>query len=840
MPSILSKLYFGLVLERPYLALLIVASMALTASYFAKDFRLDASGDSLVLETDQSLAVYRETRARYGSDDFLFIAYTPHSDLFAAETLADISALRDELRALDAVSNVTSLLDVPLIESPQMTFGELQEGKRTLEDPQTDTSLARIELTTSPLYRDLLVSADASTTAIRVDLVTDAEYARLSQRRAELLARVHAGEATQTEQDELHRLDAAYRDAARRAQHRQQEAIGAVRAVLAAHADNADIHLGGVPMVASDMIDFIRSDMLHFGLGVTLVLVLLLGLALRRIRWVVMTLMMSATATLVLVGFLGAAHWPVTVVSSNFVALMLIITLALNVHLLVQFLELQRDSTATLRELLVGTIRSKFWPSLYTVLTTQLAFASLVVSDIRPVIDFGWMMFIGVLIGLFVSFIAFPASVVLTKPVPPVFSPTDSTATITRGIAAAIRRYSTLILVCYAILVVVAGFGITHLTVENRFINYFKPDTEIYRGMLTIDRELGGTLPLDVVIGPPPFEETETAPDPFDDLFAEGEPESGISGSGYWFNVFQLPVADEIHAYLDERPETGKVLSISTTMSLLTRLNGGPLDNLTLAVMYKRLPEDIAASLFDPYLTPDGNHIRFAIRVIDSDPDLRRDQLIQEVHTDLVRDFGLDPAQIELTGMLVLYNNVLQSLFRSQILTVAVVLVAIVLMLFVLFRSLPVALVGAAPTTFAVICILGVIGWSHIPLDIMTITIAAITIGIGVDNSIHYLYRVRTEYERLGDYWRAIQVGHTSVGRAIFYTSITVALGFSILVFSNFVPTIYFGFFTALAMLIAFAANLTLLPLLVAFIKPFRIHRDARQARALPAAERQP
>jgi hypothetical protein len=374
--------------------------------------------------------------------------------------------------------------------------------------------------------------------------------------------------------------------------------------------------------------------------------------------------------------------------------------------------------------------------------------------------------------------------------------------------------------------------------VENRFIDYFKKGTEIYQGMVLIDRQLGGTTPLDVIIDPDQsylemLAEEETAgadhlvDDPlYDDELSDDE-SAGISGDSYWFNMFQLADADKVHAYLESLPETGKVLSISTTMALVTLLNGDePLDNFSLAVMYKRLPENIRNTLFAPYMSEDGNQLRFAIRVIDSDPNLKRGELIKRIRTDLVDKLGLEEAQVHLSGMLVLYNNLLQSLFRSQILTLAVVFVAIGAMLLILFRNWKLAAIGVVPTMVAATVILGAMGWLGIPLDIMTITIAAITIGIGVDNTIHYVHRVSEELAIDGDYWAAVERSHGSVGRAIYYTSVTVALGFSILVLSNFIPTIYFGLLTGMAMLIALVANLTLLPLLIVLFKPLG-HRAA-------------
>jgi predicted RND superfamily exporter protein len=500
---------------------------------------------------------------------------------------------------------------------------------------------------------------------------------------------------------------------------------------------------------------------------------------------------------------------------------------------MVRYLELQTHTpSAGQRAMVEETIRSKFLPSIYTALTTQVAFASLIISGIRPVIDFGWMMVAGVGLAFVLSFVIFPAATVRLNPGEPVFRHHDVTAAITRSLARVIERFRNPSLVIYVLLVALSVAGIFRLTVENRFIDYFKENTEIYQGMVLIDRQLGGTTPLDVIVDPdrsfldmleeePSDESDEPGDDPLYEDELAGEESAGISGDSYWFNMFQLSDADKIHDYLESLPETGKVLSISTTMALVTLLNNDePLDNFTLAVLHNRLPENILQTLFTPYMSEDGNQLRFAIRVIDSDPDLQRDELIKRIHTDLVDKLGLEEEQVHLSGMLVLYNNVLQSLFRSQILTLAVVFLAIGAMLLILFRDWKLAAIGVVPTMVAAIVILGSMGWLGIPLDIMTITIAAITIGIAVDDTIHYVHRFNEELARDGDYLGAIKRSHDSVGRAMYYTSITVIVGFSILALSSFMPTIYFGLFTGLAMAVAMFANLTLLALLLLTWRP--------------------
>ncbi len=830
MSARLVNLYHHLTQERPLLVLLAVALFLIAAGFFARGFELDASSDSLVLENDADLRFYRGVRARYGSDDFLVVTYTPQGDMMSDAVLADIRALRDQLLALDRVESVTSLLDIPLIDSPRTSLSEIQKEIRTLETPDTDRALALRELTTSPLYRDLVMSADGRTTAIRIDFKRDDIYQSLLAKREALRLTQSERELSPEEAQALQEVTGNFNEHRARSRDREQADIAAVRTILESHRDQARIHLGGVPMIASDMIDYVRNDIRVFGLGVAVFLILLLAVFFKQPRWVVVPLAICAAAALGMVGYLGLVGWRVTVVSSNFISLMLIITLSLTVHLIVRYLELQASDPSLKQRILVRkTIKSKFMPSLYTVLTTMVAFASLVVSDIRPVIDFGWMMVVGIGLAFVLCFLIFPAAIIRLEPSARVFRQHDVTAVITRAFAGLIERHPLRTLLVYAALVVVGITGVTRLSVENRFIDYFKEHTEIHQGMLTIDRELGGTTPLDVVIDPgqwfQEFLAEAAGAEPGEayeqDPLFEQDDSAGISGESYWFNVFQLPEADRVHAHLDALPQTGKVLSISTTMALLTQLNGDePMDNLTLAVMHKRLPDNIRKTLFDPYMAADGNQLRFSIRVIDSDPDLKRDVLLEEIREDLSGKLGLEREQVHLSGMLVLYNNVLQSLFRSQVLTLSAVFVAITAMFLILFRSWRIALIAVVPTLVAACIILGLMGWVGIPLDIMTITIAAISIGIGVDDTIHYTHRIREEFARDGDYWAALRRSHASVGRAIYYTSVTITLGFSILALSNFIPTIYFGLLTGLAMIIALIANLTLLPLLIAQLKP--------------------
>ena len=827
MRNALFSAYLRVTVGHPLLAALAVVLLFAAAIFYAQDFRLDASSDSLVLENDQDLAYYRTVTDRYGSEEFIVVTYTPHGDLFSDATFQDVQALKQDLLDVDIIASVTTILDVPLIQSPPVTLTEVAQDTRTLLDPGTDREMARQEFKTSPLYRNLLVSPDGSTTAIQGTLTTVPDLGRLLEERNRLRQAAAQGELTADQSERLAEVSQRYDQLSETRQAEISDGIAQIRTIMDGYRDNADLFLGGVPMIASDMIDFVRSDIEIFSGVVGVLLVLLLALAFRRLRWVVLPTTICAVVVISMVGLLGFMDWPVTVVSSNFTALTLIITLSLTVHLVVRHMELHAEHPdASQRWLVSETLRSKFAPSVFTTATTIISFASLIIADIRPVIDFGLMMVCGVALAFLVTFLLYPAALTPLKTGSPSISSRDITAHITQAFAGVIERFGKLTLALYAILLVAAVIGITRLGVENRFIDYFKPSTEIYQGMVQIDKKLGGTTPLDIIINAPQdFLDDQAA---FEEEFGGALGSGGLSADSYWFNSYELETVQAIHDYLDGLPETGKVLSLATTMDMMTQLNGGePLSNFILSIMYKRLPADIKSILIDPYMSDDGNQIRFSIRVIDSDQNLRRDALLKKVRTDLIEQFELEPEQVHLSGLLVLYNNVLQSLFDSQIKTMGTVFIVIALMLAVLFRSIPLALIGVVPTLFAAASILGLMGWLGIPLDIMTITIAAITIGIGVDNTIHYTHRfveeVTGDGPAHGDYWAAMRNTHGSVGRAIYYTSITVTVGFSILALSNFVPITYFGLFTGLAMLLALIANLTLLPLLFALVKPIRV-----------------
>jgi len=821
MYSRLSYFYSTFILGRPVATLVVLLLAFLFLAFHASDFRLDASADSLLLEDDEDLRIFRELVRRYETREFLFVTFTPEGDLFSDGSLAKTRRLRDELAGLEFVDSVISIVDVPLVKQKEGSLADVARNYRTLESDDADRELARRELLESPIYRNLVLSEDGRTTALQINLRDNPRYKELQVKRRDLLSRKKEGLLTAEEKKELGNTLEEYDVEKTHLDRLNHETIVRIREIMDGYRGFGTLHLGGVPMIADDMITFIKNDLIVFGFGVFVFLVGMLSIIFRSVRWVILPLTSCIYAGLLMIGLLGLIGWRVTVISSNFISLMLIITMAMNIHLIVRYRQLRRDFPGkNQKELVLETARKMVWPCLYTALTTIMAFSSLVVSDIKPVIDFGWMMTIGLTVTFFTSFLLFPSLLVLFDKGDVQVAPGGERSGFTAYLAKFTERHGNKVLLVSLLLALVSGYGITRLEVENSFINYFKKDTEIARGLALIDERLGGTTPLDILIRfegePEPAEENDEFAALFGDVAATGD------AADYWFTPDKVEQVKEVHDYLEGLHAVGKVLSLASIIRVGEDINKGEFDAFELAIVYKRMPEELKDTMIDPYISIENNEARINLRVKDSLKDLRRKEFLQTIRQDLTGKLGLSEDEFQLTGLLVLYNNMLQSLFKSQILTLGVVMTGIAFMLLVLFRSASLAVIGIIPNLLASATILGLMGLLAIPLDMMTITIASITIGIAVDNSIHYIYRYREEFPRNGNnYVETMHYCHANIGNAVYYTAITIIVGFSILVFSNFIPTIYFGVLTALAMLIALLAALTLLPKLLLIWRPF-------------------
>lgn len=869
--------YDKLVFKHAKLLLVVFALILLGLSQFASNFRLDASSDSLVLENDESLKYFREVVSKYSAADLLIVTYSPKQDLFDDETLNDLAELREKILRLESVAGVNSILDVPLTQSPPVTLAELASAPQTLLDDRTDRKLAREEFRSSELFKNLLVSDDLSTTAIAVSVESDQTLSALLTRRNELRELKATNGATPEQLQELKRVTLEHQAQSEVFGERQATLVAQMRTLIDQHRDKADMFLGGVPMIAADSVSFIEGDVVVFGGSALLVIVLILAIAFRQVGWVMMPLLNCVATGFLMVCLLGLLNWPISVVSSNFLSLLLIITLSLNIHLIVRYRELAKEfPQSTQQALLSATVRSKFIPCVYTALTTIVAFASLIVSGIRPVIDFGWIMCLGIVVAVVTTFTLFPALAMLMKPTK-VESNRDAISKIALNGAQTLHAKGLVVSAFFGLVASAAIYGCLNLTVENRFIDYFKPDTEIYQGMVEIDTKLGGTTPLDIVLDAPKdwvspaiqaaeraatlaaqtsaggaganqgendvddfddfsdFDQADDDVNEFDD-FDEFDTESfeqtdaqddvapNLVATSYWFNTEGLNQIKAIQTSLESIEATGKVMSLATTMSVFSGLRGaGELDDIDLGFMYNALSESNKKTLFSPYMSDDGNQVHINIRVFETIRGLDRNKLISDIRTMLVEDHGLDNEQVNITGLVVMYNNMLNSLFSSQIATLGTVFVVIFLMFIVLFRSMKLALLTIIPNVFSAAVVLGIMGLFTIPLDLMTITIAAISVGIAVDNSIHFVHRFTDEINATKDYARSIDVATKNVGQAMFYTTIVITAGFLIMVFSNFVPTMYFGVLTGIAMVTALIANLVMLPMLINKFKPIAV-----------------
>ncbi|MDC3240486.1 MMPL family transporter [Gammaproteobacteria bacterium] len=807
----------------PFITILVILTFLGFFSYNIQYFELDASSDSLLLQDDEDLRYYRNIKARYGDDEFLVVTISPKIDLFDEKTIDLLTNLKKDLSKLDQIESVVSILDVPLLKSPPKSLAEIADSAPTFLSPETDKELAKIELTTSNLYRNLIISEDAKTTAMLLNIRLNVELESLIDKRDALRAKRLDSDLSVMELKELDRLTSEVKSLRKDERNETATMVSDVRSVLDQYKSSAEIFLGGVPMITVDMIDYIQNDIQLFGLLILMFLVIALLVIFKNPQWMIVSMVCCLIGLMIMTGVLGYMSWPVTVVSANFVALLLIFSLSITVHLTVRYRELVKlFPEENHSSLIVMTMRDKLEPCLFTTITTMVGFGSLLIAGIRPVIDFGWMMLISMGVIFILVFNLFPALLSLFSKIDHQVKE-DKTHKLTNAFANLVIQKPTQILILFTIVFAISISGITKLTAENQFIKAFKEDTEIFQGLSVIDSQLGGTTPLDIIIeADPDFfnvedDENIIEDDFFDEAFFEDDDgEYDIGGDSYWYNSYRLKTIEAVHDYLESLNEAGKVISFDTTMDVLQTLNDGDeMDTFFLSVLYKKVPDDVKEALFDPYLSEDGNQLRISFRVYESYPDLQRGELLKKIKRDLTSELGLKESQVKLTGMLVLYNNVLESLITSQILTIGFVFAAIMIMFLFLFRSIKFAVIAVIPSIIASSSVLGLMGLMNIPLDIMTITIAAICIGIGVDHSIHYVHRFREEILDSSHADVAIKNAHNSTGQAIYYTSVIIILGFSILAFSNFIPTIYFGLFTAFAMLLALFANLTLLPVLL-------------------------
>lgn len=808
---------FKFIIAKNKLVISLVLVLSVVFGYLSTKLSIDASAETLLLEHDPDLKAYRQIAKRYDSPGLLVVAFTPKDDLFSPKNLELIKNLSDELAKNDMVSSVISILNVPLLNSVKGGVTGILDHTPTLSDKDINISKAKLEFAKSPIYSGNLISKDLKTTAIALNLKQDEKFNELLNERNLLSQKESNGTITQAEKEKFKALLAefkAYRDELRKSDHKNLEAI---KAAIAKFNANDELFLGGANMIADDMIGFIKSDLLVYGLSVLALLSFSLWLFFRQVRWIVLPMFICAVSAIFTTGIFGMFGWEVTVISSNYIALQLIITISTVIHLVVSYREFYaKHPKYSQNQLIYLTLRDKFSPSFWAIFTTVIGFSSLMSADIKPVIMLGIMMSAGISVSLVLAFLLFGSVNANLKKLAPVRTFENSFKFTKYCANLALNSRKIIYAVC--VLVVCFGvYGISKIKVENSFIGYFKESTQIRQGMQVIDTKLGGTIPVDVIVKFKESEPKQEKSDEKDDF--ESEFENDAKSAKYWFNSYHTRIAEKIHDHLTQQKFVGNVSSLATLIKAIKELNNGVSDDFLLAAMYEKLPLEYKTILLSPYVSVENDELRFSLRIVDSDPKLRRNLFLKELREGLLELTKNDNVSIEVVGMMVLYNNMLQNLLSSQVDTFGLTVAILFVIFCFVFRSIKLATIAIVSNLIPLCTLFGVMGFFGIPLDVMSITIAAISIGIGVDDIIHYIHRFKEEL-LTKDVFESIKAAHASIGYAMYYTSFTIFLGFSVMITSNFIPTIYFGLLTDLVMVFMLLGALIILPSLIAsFVK---------------------
>jgi predicted RND superfamily exporter protein len=799
---------------------------------FALKLEIDTSAETLLLKGDKDLSFTREISKKFTASDFIVMTYSVDDDLLNKKNIQNIENIQNSILSLDNVQSIHSILTVPLLQSPVRPIKELVRDVKTLQSIGVDKILAKKEFLSSPIYRNNLVSKDFKTTAILINLKRDSKYFELINQRDSFLILKKKKSLTNVQLADFEKAKKElklYRDILRVQNHQFILDIRKIKSEFEKSSE-VKIHLGGANMIADDMVEFVKTDLSTFGYAIVGLLIVTLYLLFREIRWVAIPLFICSISLIITSGFLGLFSWEITVISSNFISLQLIMNMSLVVHLIIKYKELLLlNPNITQKELLIKTSCGMWKPSFFVVITTIAGFSSLVFSGILPIITFGWMMSIGIIVSLFITFLLFPIVLLFLKK-SKVKNIQKENSSFTLKVSSLVFQYKNVILFFSAMIIIFSVTGAMKLRVENSFIDYFKKDTQIYQGMKLIDQKLGGTTPLDIIItfkensddikdikiDIDSYENDDSELESFEDEFEIVDEDN----QQYWFTKSKMDKIKSVHNYLESLEPVGKVLSLATLLEIGKSLNNNKeLDGLTLALISKELPLKYKQMIFNPYVNIENNMARISTRVIDSLPELKRNELLNKIDKDLSKLLNPKYEEYKVSNLLVIYNNMLQSLFDSQIKTIGLVVFILFIMFLLLFKNLKIAIIAIIVNTVPVGVIFGFMGWMNIPLDMMTITIAAISIGIAVDDTIHYIHRFRVEYEETNNLFLSIENTHKSIGKAMFYTSTIIMIGFSILALSSFIPTIYFGILTVLAMFMAIVSDLLLLPVLLILLR---------------------
>ncbi|GJM11682.1 MAG: hypothetical protein DHS20C12_00850 [Pseudohongiella sp.] len=770
----------------------VFAALTLILAYFARDFEVDASAETLLVKNNPLYIQSKAVNQKFSPDEFLLIGFQPSDgDIFSAASLETIEKVAQEALQLERVTAVNSLISVPLFSLADGFSADIDADAYTWNTQKYDAETLRNAFTDHPIYTDLLVNEALTATAIQIVFEANRELEELN---AEILALEQKSLTDQLSESETGkieelRLDAGTIEAELNAI--RSEEIATIYDIVDQHKHQGSFYLGGGYVLAEHLVNIIQNDLFVFGSAIGAIICALLLLLFRDLRWVFIPIICCLVSVVFTTGMFGLLGLKTTVISSNFIALQLILTLALVIHLIVQYQVLaQNDDGKSHRQLLSQTIRRKIRPCAYAGLTTSVGFGSLLFSGIQPVVSFGWMMIVAMITSILVSLILFPCILSLGDNIL-AHKKHELSSNLLLRVQGICSSYPRVIMSISVVIVGISILGILRLDVENSFLGYFKDSTQVSRELTFIDQELGGSTPLDIVYDS--GRNTENA-----DLVVIAE---------------EIQTLQMIQESVELSEAVGKTLSIFNFTELAQELNNGePLTEYELNSIYTILDVEIREKLIESYIDEESGDLRVSIRIKDSTPGLDRKAFMLALG-DTMNELGIDENQYTLSNLFVLYQDILQRLYTSQITTLGLVYVALALVLLAIFRSFSVAVVALIPNIIATLFILGVMGLLSIPLDLMTITIAAIAMGIAVDDTIHFVHHYREKQLEAVD--SPMQDTFSTVGYALLYTSLVIALGFSVLGFSDFVPSMLFGLLTALAMSIALITDLTLLPVLL-------------------------
>ncbi len=805
------------ILEQPKLILFFLLILLSIAFYQGKKFQLDASADTLLIENDPDLNYLRSVNERYSSEDFFVVTYSPKQTLNKSN-INEFKKFVNEINNFKWVSKTISILNSPLFESSDKPLIEKIKDIEYITSKDVDFNKALKELKNSPVYKKLIINDDASVFGIVVYIKDNQEYLSALKLNKNFLDKKQKNQLTSLDkiQFEKHSI---YLEKLKKQRNKEYEDYNAeIRSHIVNYKSQSSINLSGIPMIVEDLINYVKKDIAIFGSGVFIFMLITLWIIFRDIKWVIFPLLSCLISIALMIGTLGYLNWKVTVISSNFISIMLVLTMEINIHYIQrykQFQNLYPKKTET--QLTQLTSNGIFQSILYGVFITIIGFLSFIFCDIRPVIDFGYMMSVGLIISMLVTMILLPSLIIQFKPKIAKKNKTKDSKFF-KSLANFAINQKLLIIFSSAAILLASFYGSSKITVENSFINYFNKNTEIYKGMKLIDEKLGGTTPLEIIVK---FKETSSKKDSSDDFFETSN--SDEFKDSYWFTNFRTETITNVHKYLESLPEIGKVLSFYSVIQMGEKINANKkLGSLEMAILYSKLPDDIKKNIVTPYISIENNEARFSVRVVDSNPNLNRKELLKKIQNHLEENLKISNDDFKVTGVFVLFNNQLQSLYKSQIQTLSFSYFGILVALFILFRSWKLSLIASAPDIVASMLILGSLGFLKIPLDMMTITIATIVMGIGTRAGIYYINRFKSEFAIHKDYKKTIIACHETVGRSIVIAALTIIFGFSILVLSNFNPTINFGILIGIAIFAALILSLTIMPLLLLMTKPFK------------------